>query len=348
MDDAVRWVKRQVEGGPLPSAVFGVATSAGIQQLEAFTGRDPRAAEVADHYALFSVSKPLTGLVMARSIERGDLSLRADLASVVPDAAAEPRASVVPPPAVQPAPWRATVRLEHLLSHTAGLAEPALDDPRDLDEQLRAAGQDFAAGTMKRYSNIAFHAAARILERSTGLDVHDEIEGLGSTGAGASPSGASFGFTFDQGCDPHEVFGQREAGLDHAAMVRHRHPAAGVNGTAEGLLSLGSSVLRALGGARGEVVHPETLRGMLVPRTLGLPEPLPGDPRSEFGLTWHLRQSSSALLHRNAFGHEGWSGTEWWIYPELDLCFVLLTNLLDPRLYGVDPDELNNAVVAGT
>ena len=336
-DHGMRWVRRQVEEGPLPSAVFGVATSAGPQLIEAFTGSDERTARADDHYPLFSVTKPLSGIAIARSLERGELSLRADLDSVftgVPFA----DGGVLPD---SREPWRQQVRLEHLLSHTAGLADPPLDSPLDLDEQLAAAGPDFTAGSMTRYSNIAFHAAARILQRATGRELVAETEALNAFGV---PGGLSY----DEATDPHAVYGQREVGLDHAAMVRHRHPAAGVNGTAEGLLTLGGSVLRALGGARGEVLHGETVKGMLAPRTLGVPEPMASDPRKEFGLAWNLRQTSSALLHRGAFGHEGWSGTQWWIYPELDLAFVLMTNLLDVRRYGVDPDELNNAVVTGT
>ncbi|WP_382308562.1 serine hydrolase domain-containing protein [Herbiconiux sp. UC225_62] len=333
LDDAVRWVKRQVEEGPLPSAVFGVATSEGVQHLEAFTGRDARTAEVDDYYALFSVTKPLSGIAIARSVERGELSLRASLASAFPATDAANSAAAQP--------WRAGVRLEHLLSHTGGLSEPPLDSPLDLDEQLDLARPDFLAGSMVRYSNIGFHGAARILTAATGRDLHDEIEALSAFAGGSA-------LTFDAGSDPHEVFGQKEVGLDYAAMARHRHPAAGVNGTAAGLLELGSSLLRAHGGARGQVLHPETLRGMLVPRTIGVPEPIPGDPKRDFGLAWNIRQTSTALLHRDVYGHEGWSGTQWWIYPELDFCFALMTNLLDVRLYGVDPDELNNAVVAGS
>ncbi|MGA1836920.1 serine hydrolase domain-containing protein [Herbiconiux sp. 11R-BC] len=330
-DDAIRWVRRQVDGGALPSAVFGVANSQGAQLVEAFSGTDERPARVDDHYALFSVTKPLTGIAMARAVERGELSLRQNLASVVQDA-----------PGRRPEAWRETVRLEHLLSHTAGLAEPALDDPRPLDQQLAEAGQAFAAGTMASYSNIAFHGAARMLTAATGRTVHDDIAAVAAL-AGA-PAGS---LTFDAASDPHRVYGQERVGLDASVLAGHRHPAAGVSGTAEGLLAVGSSLLRALGGARGEVLHPETLRGMLVSRTAGLPDPAPGDPGREFGLTWNLRGGSTALLHREVFGHEGWTTTQWWIYPELDVCFVLLTNLLDARGLGVDPDELNNAVAFG-
>jgi CubicO group peptidase (beta-lactamase class C family) len=84
---------------------------------------------------------------------------------------------------------------------------------------------------------------------------------------------------------------------------------------------------------------------MLRPRTLGLPEPTAAEERKEYGLAWHLRQYSSGLLDGNAFGHAGLSGTQWWIYPERDIAFVLLTNLVDAPGHGVDADELNNAFI---
>jgi CubicO group peptidase (beta-lactamase class C family) len=95
------------------------------------------------------------------------------------------------------------------------------------------------------------------------------------------------------------------------------------------------------------LMHPSTLDGMLVPRTLGLPELIASDERKEYGLAWQLRATSPGLLERRAFGHSGLSGTQWWIYPDLDAAFVLLTNLADPSRYGVDADELNNAFVSG-
>jgi len=46
------------------------------------------------------------------------------------------------------------VRLSHLVSHTSGIPEPAMDKP-DLAALLRAPGRDLAAGTVSCYSTLA-------------------------------------------------------------------------------------------------------------------------------------------------------------------------------------------------
>lgn len=323
---ALEWVGRQVEDGPLPVAVLGITTSSGVELVEAFGD-----ASTDDHFALFSITKPLVALAVAQAVERGRLALRRPLAEMVPGFGAA-RGDVV--------------RLEHLLSHTAGITDPALDDSRPLQESLLSAGQDFAAGTRVHYSNIAFQGAAAMYEAATGRPVQAAVEDL------ASDAGS---LTFNASAGRHALIGGERIGFDMAGLAPQRHPAAGAFGTATGLLDIAAELIRLMrpssgvGGDSGShrSVRAATLRGMLIPRTLGLAEFLPGPQRRDFGLGWHLRQGSSGLLERGAFGHAGLSGTEWWIYPELDLAFVLLTNLIDAPAYGVDADELNNAVVSG-
>jgi CubicO group peptidase (beta-lactamase class C family) len=318
---ALAWVDRQVTHGPLPVAVFGAVDSQGIQALESFGD-----AHVDDSFALFSITKPLVGLATMRVVERGGLSLRAPLADAVPGFGAG---------------RTDTVRLEHLLSHTAGIGDPALDDARPLAESLLAGRQEFAAGSRVQYSNIAFHGVAELLERATGRDVWAHVDSLGDA-AGGHPLG------FDATMSRHDVVGGETFGFDMRRMLPHRHPAAGAFGSAAALLSLASGLLTTMRTGASSVVRAATLREMLVPRTVGLPDPVPTDPRKDYGLAWHLRDASSGLLERRVFGHAGLSGTQWWIYPEQDLAFVLLTNLIDPSRYGVDFDELNDAVVTGS
>jgi CubicO group peptidase (beta-lactamase class C family) len=88
---------------------------------------------------------------------------------------------------------------------------------------------------------------------------------------------------------------------------------------------------------------------MLRPLTGGLPklEPYPVERGQDWGLGWNLRHSAPGLLERGVFGHGGWAGTEFWLYPELGVCFVLLTNLATPGRLGYDSDPLFNAVAAG-
>ncbi|NUR91485.1 MAG: serine hydrolase, partial [Nonomuraea sp.] len=54
-DIALDWVRREIKEERLPCAVFGAATSSGIEVLEAFGTHDGRATATDDHFALFSV-----------------------------------------------------------------------------------------------------------------------------------------------------------------------------------------------------------------------------------------------------------------------------------------------------
>ena len=303
------WTKRRVDDGPLPVAVLGVASSRGIEHLEAFGGAD-----VDDAFALFSITKPLVALATARIVENGLLGLRRPLTSAVPGFGVD---------------REEPVRLHHLLSHTAGIVDPALDDTAPLDATLANAGMLFEAGTHVQYSNIAFEGVAALVRDATGRPLQDQVEALAP------------GLTFDTSAARHEVVDGALIGFDMHRMAPQRHPAAGAHGTAGALLDIASSLLAA----DGRIVAPSTLEGMLQPRTVGLPEFERGTQRRDFGLGWHLREYSAGLLDRRAFGHAGLSGTEWWIYPERDLALVMLTNLIDAPGHGVDADELNNAFV---
>lgn len=54
------------------------------------------------------------------------------------------------------------------------------------------------------------------------------------------------------------------------------------------------------------------------------------------------------LLAGDAYGHSGWAGCEFWVYPEQGVSFTLLTNVINPAGLGVNIDRLHNAIVAGT
>ena len=120
-------------------------------------------------------------------------------------------------------------------------------------------------------------------------------------------------------------------------------PGAGVIGRAADLLALGSALLRDA----GEVVQRPTLAMMRRPLTGDIPrlEPYPAERGQDWGLTWNLRTRAPGLIDRDAYGHGGWSGTEFWVHPTAGVAWVLLTNLAERP--GVDADELDNAVIAG-
>ena len=321
---ALDWAREQVRSGTLPSVVVGASSGGGAQMLESFGSSAERQVRPDDYFELYSVSKPLVGLAAMRAVEAGGLSLAHPLGSALSGASRD---------------HGDTVRLEHLLSHTSGIKDIALDDPTELRQALRSAILEFTPGTMTSYSNLAFEGVAAMLERFTGSDVYEHVAELNSP---EFPEG----ITFDYDVDPHPVHGAEGFGLDVEVLRGHRHPAAGAYGTAPALLELGSRVLGSLRGDSADLIRSESLHEMLLPRTTGLEDPHPGLERKEYGLSWNLRSATPRFAGSHSFGHAGLSGTQWWIYPELDTTFVLMTNLIDAENAGADFRELDRALCA--
>ncbi|WP_448002468.1 serine hydrolase domain-containing protein [Agromyces bauzanensis] len=322
-DHAFDWVRRHVADGPLPTAVLGVATAEGVVALDAFGSEGGRAASVDDHYPLFSITKPIVGLAALRLVEQGRLTFETPLTSAVPEFGAE-RDDVV--------------RLRHLVSHTSGISEPPMETPLGLRPSLLALGRDFEAGTVSRYSTIAFEGVAALIEHASGEPWERVVTAV------AERADAP-GLTFDADVSPHAPVDAAAQGVDYARFAALRHPGSGALARAADLLAIGSALLRN----DGALVAPVTYDAMLRPLTAGLPklDPYVESRGQDWGFTWNLRHSAPGLLARDTFGHGGWAGTEFWITPSRGVCFVLLTNVGGGfRRLGVDSDELHNAVAA--
>lgn len=313
-DHAFDWARRHVAEGRLPTAVLGVASADGVVALDAFGE-----ASTDDHYPLFSITKPLVGLAALTLVEEGRLTPQTPLTDALPGFGAA-RDDVV--------------RLRHLVSHTSGIAEPPMDRP-GLRASLLTGDRDFAAGTVSRYSTIAFEGIAALIEHASGSPWEQRVAEV------AGRADAS-GITFDADSSRHDPVDATERGLDWDRMKRLRHPGAGAFARAVDLLSLGSALLRD----DGAVVSPLTVAAMRRPFTTGLPklEPYTVERGQDWGFTWNLRHAAPGLLATDTYGHGGWAGTEFWVTPSLGVCFVLLTNRADRP--GVDADELHNAVAA--
>lgn len=327
-DAAFDWARRQVDSGRLPTAVLGIATADGTVALDAFGTIDGRAARINrraridDTYRLFSVTKPLVGIAAARAIERGLLTPDTPLTDALPSFGAN-RTDIV--------------RLRHLASHTSGITEPALDTTTPLRTELLTRGRDFAAGTMSRYSTIAFEGIAALITHATGLTwdaaVADWADAVGARGLTLDP------------IDPAPIADTATAGLDLSRFVATRAPGAGLSGRAEDLLAVSTALLRIHGGATDSILKPATLAMMLRPLTGDIPrlDPYPAERGQDWGFTWNIRSRDTGLIARDAYGHGGWSGTEFWVHPDEGVAWVLLTNqALRP---GVDTAQLDNAII---
>ena len=311
-------VSRLVDAEILPTAVLGIASADGVLALDAFGQTAGRKARVEDHYRLFSVTKPLVGLVAARAVEQGRLSLSTPLTHALPGFGTG-RGDVV--------------RLRHLASHTSGITETPLDSPEPLLASLVRAGRDFPAGTLRRYSSLAFEGIAALFENATGRTWETELADIGSA-VGAS-------FTLEEDSHPTPVLDLPD--FDFTRFAALRHPGAGVISDAGSLLALATSLLKG----DGAVVRPATLEWMRRPLTVGITQQDP-DPLTvgeEYGFTWKLRDGAAGLIERDVFGHSGWSGTQLWFHPHSGIAWVLLTNReLAP---GFDLDALDNVVTSG-
>lgn len=305
-------VRRHVAESRLPTAVLGVADAQGILALDAFGAREDA------RYLLYSVTKPLVGITAARLVQQGLLTPQTPLAEALPGFGAE---------------REDTVRLRHLVSHTAGIAEPPLDSRAPLREELLQAGRDFAAGSASRYSSLAFEGVAALIEHAGAAPWDRQLRDW-TASAGAA------GLSLEPG-DALRTVDAAAAGMDEERLLARRHPGAGLSGTAADLLSIGRTLLS--GG--GDVLRPATLAMTLRPLTGDIPrlDPYPAERGQDWGFSWNLPRRAPGLIDTDLYGHGGWAGTAFWVHPGAGICWVLLTN----RAWrpGVDVDAIDNAVI---
>ncbi|MCX6017656.1 MAG: serine hydrolase [Chloroflexi bacterium] len=320
----VEYVRSLVASRKLPSAVFGVADQNRVLELAAFGARpNGEPVQTTDPYLLWSVTKPIVGLAMMQLWERGLIHPGQEVR--------------------QHLPWFGKGRVDkvllwHICTHTAGISEESAMPKTDKAAYLAGARVDFPAGAYKQYSNSAFIAQEEIVKAVTGnsLETHLRQHVFGPLGMR------------DTSFDTHELdpgrfvpmVGTEKVSLDYERFLRIKDPAAGLFSSAADLLALGRSLL----GAGPSVIQRHTLAEMTRPQTIGIPTITPDDPLADidFGLTWMIPSRSRALAHRAMFGHNGWGGCKFWIYPQDGVCFAFMTNLMDPGLHGVDLESRHN------
>lgn len=325
---AADWTRRQVDLGRLPVGVIGVVDATGVIDVAAF-GTDSvsgRTAHVDDRFALYSITKPLVALTAMRAVERGLLTTETPLREALP-AFSHPG-----------------VTLQHVLSHTSGIADVRLEDDgpvrshghaTTLREAVERAPIEFVPGTARRYANLSWEGAVALIEHATGNAFADEFAAMSAT-VGANQ------LSFDaEGA--HHVHGYERYDHDPTQLFPLRHPAAGAVANAADLLAVARSLLMN----DGAIVSPATLAAMQQSRTAGLyvidVEPL--KRFEQFGLGFLLPRGPGLLDH-SVYGHSGWTNTQLWVSPAAGRAVVLLTNRLDanePDL-GLKVDELLNAV----
>ena len=314
-----------VQAGKLPSAVFGVADKNGVLALDAF------GAKADDAYLLWSVTKPFTGTAMGQLWERGLINLQQEVKQHLPWFGANRTDKVL---------------LWNILTHTAGISESTLSPSMDKRQHLTGAPVNFRAGSHKQYSNQAFVAQEEVLSAVTGQTLEAYMQANIFQPLGMTQT------SFDRyERDPKSIVpmqGLQQVGVDLDRFLQLKHPAAGLFSTAGDVLKFGQCMLNEGAHANGRIISPLTLREMIRPQTIGIDSIVPDDWTTDvdFGLTWINPSRSKSIIHKQIYGHNGWGGCKFWVYPEEGVCFAMMTNLMAADLHGVDLDIVHNVFSA--
>lgn len=309
-----------VQEGVYPGAQLAIALGPRRLSVAAGTiGPELGPAHPDTIYDLASLTKPLaTSILLGRALEAGQCNLTDAISKFVPEA--DP-----------------TVRLHHLLDHSAGYpAHRRFDE--GLPSTLRLGGWDAyrhivldaartpreaEPGTRAVYSDIGFILLGAALEEMSGEPLSTLFAGLNSR----------LFFEDRRLSEPvqNDERAPTEAGLrglihdENCRAMGGTAGHAGLWGTAHGVVELCVSLVRAYRGAAGEVLTPATVRQLWAPspvpgssRTLGWDRPTPG--KSSTGQFWPA----------HSVGHLGFTGTSVWIEPQRGLVVALITNRVCP------------------
>jgi CubicO group peptidase (beta-lactamase class C family) len=340
--DISNLLEQQINAGDFPSAVYLVAENGKV----VFTGALGHSAvepyritnKLDTIYDLASLTKPLvTGLLCARRIELGELTLDSSISHYLPEFDRTDKSMI-------------TVR--ELLTHTAGL--PAWRPLYLLaeDELERAASAianldlEYKPGTRVVYSDLGFIALGFLLARMTAHSLADmartEIfDPLGlqqtffnpeealQTGIAACETGNAYeremleqsGAGTYPNCRQRLIWGEVHDGNAYFLGGAAGH--AGLFSSAPDTFVLAQQFLPE----SSKLLKRETCALFRTNMTPGLEE-----SRS---LGWQLAETSESTagldLPRDSFGHNGFTGTSLWIDPEQQRVFILLTNRTHAR-----------------
>jgi serine-type D-Ala-D-Ala carboxypeptidase len=332
----------RIEAGDFPSAVYLVAERGHAVFADALGNAvvEPRkiAATLQTIYDLASLTKPLiTGLLCARRIELGELTLDSSVSHYLPEFERTDKQLI-------------TIR--ELTTHTSGLPawRPlyilAEGEPDRAVAAIANLDLEYKPGTRVIYSDLGFIVLGLMLERLTGTTLaklaHDEIlqplklehtffnpERAMQTGIAACETGNAYeremycetGAAEYEGWRQELIWGEVHDGNAHFLGGAAGH--AGLFSTGEDTLALTNQFLSGT----SKLIKPATCELFRTNMTEDLEE-----ARS---LGWQLGLTKDSAagpdLPSDSFGHSGFTGTSCWIDPHRERVFILLTNRTHAR-----------------
>jgi CubicO group peptidase (beta-lactamase class C family) len=285
-------------------------------------------------FQIGSTTKTFTGTAIMRLVEQGKLDLEAPVRTYLPEFR------------VADAGVSEAVRLRHLVTHTAGWEDPALQETGDGDDALArfVAGmadlpQIAPLGTYFSYNNAAVCLAGRVIEAVTGQTYEAAVTELVLTPLGMEHSSffpeeiMTEAFAVGHGAPPEDPNGKPVV-LEPWALPRSADPAGGLIASLTDELRYARFHLGD-GMANGRrVLSAESLRRMQTPLGPGGSVPGLGEIRLEaVGVNWMLWRRSGVPIVSHAGGTNGQQST-FSLVPERGFAVTVLTNAQAGLLLG--------------
>ena len=321
-------VESSLAAGNMPGCVVEVGRHGKVVFLKAYGKRQlepaPLPMTTDTVFDLASVTKPTaTATSIAWLVEHGRLSYDDPVAKFLPDFAAKGKEKV-------------TIR--QLLLHQGGLVpdnpeSDFFDGPEMAWKRIFNLSLQYEPGTKFSYSDMGFIVLGKIVETVSGQDLNHFTrehfyEPLGMTETGYLP-----GEELRRRAAPTEKRKDHwMQGEVHDPRAFHLGGVAGHAGNFSTATDLAVFAQMLLG--RGEyagvrVLAPSSVRAMTEPWEG------PGGWRS---LGWDVHSSYSGNRGKSfstrAFGHGGFTGTGFWVDPELDMFVIFLSNRVHPNGHG--------------
>lgn len=328
LDEITPLVLGGIHEGKLPGCVICIGRRDAIVYLEAFgnrkVGEQPEPMTIDTIFDLASLTKPLaTATSIMQLVEEGTVGLNDKVAKHLPEFAAH---------------GKSDIRVQDMLVHQSGLTpDNPMADYRDGSEHawqricqlslIAPVGKEF------KYSDVNFIVLAELVKRLSGKDIDafsssQIFQPLGMQETGFNPAEAlrrraaptqrrNDRWMRGEVHDPRAYALSGIAG--HAGLFSS---ARDLTLYAHMMLSQGES---RLGGEPVRVLQAQTIA------TMTAAHPVSSGIR---GLGWDKQTGYSSnrgkLFSASAFGHGGFTGTVFWIDPELDLFFIFLSNRVHP------------------
>lgn len=321
-------VQQAIAKGRLPGCVVTIGRRGGVALVKAYGNRQIEPASekmtVDTVFDLASLTKPIaTATSIMILVERGVVRLRDPVANYLPEFGKNGKAKIT---------------IEQLLTHQGGLIP---DNPlADYQEGQAKAWQNIwdleptdALGKKFVYTDVGFIVLGEVVRRMTGQSVAQFAEEnifrpLGMLETGYLPEAK----LAERAAPTEQREGRWMRGEVHdprAALLGGVAGHAGLFSTANDLAIYANMLLSKGSVGEAHVLSSQTLAEMIRPRDIA------GQLR---GLGWDKLSKYSSnrgeFFSSQSFGHGGFTGTAFWVDPELDLFVVFLSNRVHPHGKG--------------